>query len=122
MMSYSSLSFIKLGNSKVIGWTNILGILCQLIVLQVLPLIPFVIHTWLQGHKVLFFTKEFNFKLFYIGPSDIVSLNVAKKVGSSAWGMPRGTDAFHASSDASLFSSSLPVLLHEKRKLLRCFY
>ncbi|TKY57228.1 MEI2 2 [Spatholobus suberectus] len=48
------------------------------------------------------------------GPSEIFSLNVAKKVGSSAWGIPGGTDVFHASSDASLFCSSLPVLPHQK--------
>ncbi|XP_027333821.1 protein MEI2-like 2 isoform X1 [Abrus precatorius] len=48
------------------------------------------------------------------GPSEIFSLNVAKKVGSSAWGIPGGTGAFHGSSDASLFCSSLPVLAHEK--------
>ena len=30
------------------------------------------------------------------------------------WGIPRGIDAFHSSSDVSLFSSSLPVLPHEK--------
>ncbi|KAK7276769.1 hypothetical protein RIF29_17915 [Crotalaria pallida] len=47
-------------------------------------------------------------------PSEIFSLNVAKKVGSSIWGIPSRVDAFHTSSDASLFSSSLPVLPHEK--------
>ncbi|OIW04211.1 hypothetical protein TanjilG_00771 [Lupinus angustifolius] len=48
------------------------------------------------------------------GSSEIFSLNVAKKVGSSAWGVPSSADAFHASSDISLFSSSLPVLPHKK--------
>ncbi|XP_019435216.1 PREDICTED: protein MEI2-like 2 [Lupinus angustifolius] len=48
------------------------------------------------------------------GSSEIFSLNIAKKVGSSAWGIPSMADAFHASSDVSLFSSSLPVLPHEK--------
>ncbi|KAL1560553.1 protein MEI2-like 5 [Salvia divinorum] len=32
----------------------------------------------------------------------------------TAWRLPGRTDAYHASSDASLFSSSLPVLLHGK--------
>ncbi|XP_041994320.1 protein MEI2-like 5 [Salvia splendens] len=32
----------------------------------------------------------------------------------NAWRLPGRTDAYHASSDASLFSSSLPVLLHGK--------
>lgn len=50
----------------------------------------------------------------FIGPSRIPPLNVGKKMGSSAWGMPHGVDAYHASNDASLFSSSLPVLPHEK--------
>ncbi|KAK4278967.1 hypothetical protein QN277_016736 [Acacia crassicarpa] len=48
------------------------------------------------------------------GPSGISLLNVAKKVESNAWGIPHGAGAHHASSDASLFSSSLPVLPHEK--------
>ncbi|KAI4306018.1 hypothetical protein L6164_029335 [Bauhinia variegata] len=48
------------------------------------------------------------------GPSEIYSYNIARRVGSNAWGIPRGTDAYHASSDASLFSTSLPVLPHEK--------
>ncbi|GAV65177.1 RRM_1 domain-containing protein/RRM_2 domain-containing protein [Cephalotus follicularis] len=34
-------------------------------------------------------------------------------MGSGAWEIPLGTDAHHASIDASLFSSSLPVLPHE---------
>nr|KYP73356.1 Meiosis protein mei2 [Cajanus cajan] len=38
-------------------------------------------------------------------------------MGSSAWGIPGGTDSFHASSDASLFCSSLPVFPHEKLKI-----
>ncbi|KAE9614827.1 hypothetical protein Lal_00036192 [Lupinus albus] len=47
------------------------------------------------------------------GSSEIFSLNVAKKVASSARGIPSGADAFHVSSDTSLFSSSLPVIPHE---------
>lgn len=38
----------------------------------------------------------------------------SQKVGSKAWGIPPGYDTYHGSSDASLFSSSLPVLPHEK--------
>ncbi|KAI3410295.1 uncharacterized protein J3R85_018848 [Psidium guajava] len=45
------------------------------------------------------------------GPSKVPSANIPRKVGFGAWGMPR--DA-HTSNDASLFSSSLPVLPHEK--------
>ncbi|KAK9284537.1 hypothetical protein L1049_023712 [Liquidambar formosana] len=48
------------------------------------------------------------------GPSKILQVNVPRKVGSAAWGIPHGADSYHASSDASLFSSSLPVLPHEK--------
>lgn len=44
------------------------------------------------------------------------SLNVQKKVGSSAWGIPRATNVFHDSSDVGLFSTSLPVLPHKKCK------
>lgn len=47
------------------------------------------------------------------GPPKIPSGDASRKLGS-AWGIPRGTDAYHTSSDASLFSSSLPVLPHEK--------
>ncbi|KAA8526209.1 hypothetical protein F0562_008052 [Nyssa sinensis] len=49
------------------------------------------------------------------GPSRIPSTYVSRNLESaSGWGIPHGNDAFHASSDASLFSSSLPVLPHEK--------
>lgn len=58
-----------------------------------------------------------SFHAAFVGPSEIPSLHVQKKVGSSARGIPRMTDMFHASSDVSLFSSSLPVLPHEKCKL-----
>ncbi|OMO82834.1 hypothetical protein COLO4_22797 [Corchorus olitorius] len=39
--------------------------------------------------------------------------NESKEV-KSAWGIVPGSDAYNASSDATLFSSSLPVLPHEK--------
>ncbi|ESR50425.1 hypothetical protein CICLE_v10030681mg [Citrus x clementina] len=48
------------------------------------------------------------------GSSNIPSLTIPKKVGSGAWGISFGTEANNASNDASLFSSSLPVLPHEK--------
>lgn len=50
----------------------------------------------------------------FAGPSKNPSVNIPRKVGSGAWGIPRRSDSFHASSDVSLFSSSLPVLPHEK--------
>lgn len=50
----------------------------------------------------------------FVGQFKIPSVNVPGKEGSSVWGIPRGIDAYHSSSDASLFSSSLPVLSHEK--------
>ncbi|XP_061360845.1 protein MEI2-like 2 isoform X2 [Gastrolobium bilobum] len=52
-----------------------------------------------------------------VGLSEISSLNIPKKVGSSAWGIPHATNVFHDSSDVSFFSSSLPVLPHEKLNL-----
>ena len=53
----------------------------------------------------------------FIGPSKIPVVNSSKKVGTGAWGIPLRTDA-------RLFSSSLPVLPHEKRlsKLLLLSY
>ncbi|GLU13921.1 hypothetical protein SLE2022_305260 [Rubroshorea leprosula] len=51
------------------------------------------------------------------GPTKIPWENVPKKVGSHMWGILSGSDAYQASSDASLFSSSLPVLPHEKLNL-----
>ncbi|KAK3002029.1 hypothetical protein RJ639_020913 [Escallonia herrerae] len=51
---------------------------------------------------------------FSSGLSRIASLNISKQVGSGAWGVLSGSDAYRASSDATLFSSSLPVLPHEK--------
>ncbi|XP_008784396.2 protein MEI2-like 2 [Phoenix dactylifera] len=48
------------------------------------------------------------------GPSNIPPVKTMQKVRSSAWGIPSGSNAYHGSSDASLFSSSLPVLPHEK--------
>lgn len=55
-----------------------------------------------------------SYYFFLAGSSKIPSLSIPRKVGTGAWGIPLGKDAYHASSDASLFSSSLPVLPHEK--------
>ncbi|XP_068664968.1 protein MEI2-like 2 isoform X2 [Aristolochia californica] len=43
-----------------------------------------------------------------------ILVKVPQKAVVGAWGFPSGPNAFHGSSDASLFSSSLPVLRHEK--------
>ncbi|PON32083.1 Splicing factor-like protein [Parasponia andersonii] len=48
------------------------------------------------------------------GPSEIPPVNFPRKTGSNLWGILRETDAYHSKNDASLFSSSLPVLPHEK--------
>lgn len=53
-------------------------------------------------------------ELFVIGPTKIPPINIPKEAGSGAWGTLAGSDAYYASSDATLFSSSLPVLPHEK--------
>ncbi|KAI3465909.1 hypothetical protein Pfo_022572 [Paulownia fortunei] len=47
------------------------------------------------------------------GPSKIPFANIPEKE-NSAWRLPNRTGAYHASSDASLFSTSLPVLPHVK--------
>ncbi|KAA8514996.1 hypothetical protein F0562_018217 [Nyssa sinensis] len=52
-----------------------------------------------------------------LGPSKITLVNASKDVGSGAWGILSGTDAYHASSYATVFSSSLPVLSLEKLNL-----
>ncbi|XP_068667494.1 protein MEI2-like 2 [Aristolochia californica] len=45
----------------------------------------------------------------------VISLGkVPQRVEVGRWGFPSEPNAFHGSSDASLFSSSLPVLRHEK--------
>lgn len=58
------------------------------------------------------------------GPSKVPSINVSKEVRCGALGFLSGSDAYHASSDATLFSSSLPVLPHENcmRQLLLMDY
>ncbi|KAG6642244.1 protein MEI2-like 5 [Carya illinoinensis] len=51
------------------------------------------------------------------GTTKIPSISISKEAGSGAWGILSGSDAYYASTDASLFSSSLPVLPHEKLNL-----
>ncbi|GMN54924.1 hypothetical protein TIFTF001_024044 [Ficus carica] len=48
------------------------------------------------------------------GPSEIPSVNFSRKMGNNFWGILRETNSYHAPNDVSLFSSSLPVLPHEK--------
>ncbi|WVZ21633.1 hypothetical protein V8G54_008955 [Vigna mungo] len=52
-----------------------------------------------------------------LGPSKIPSIKIPGKLGNGTWEALSGSDSYHASSDASLFSSSLPVLPHEKLNL-----
>lgn len=42
-------------------------------------------------------------------------INVSKEKGRTPWEIRPGSDSVHVSSDASLFTSSVPVLQHEKR-------
>lgn len=51
------------------------------------------------------------------GPTEIPAANTSKEVGRGAWGILSGSNAYHASSDVTLFSSSLPVLPHAKLNL-----
>lgn len=50
--------------------------------------------------------------LYLVGPTEIPAANTSKEVGRGAWGVLSGSNAYHASSDVTLFSSSLPVLPH----------
>ncbi|KAF3449855.1 hypothetical protein FNV43_RR05934 [Rhamnella rubrinervis] len=50
-------------------------------------------------------------------PTEVPPTNIPKKVGSEAWEIFSRSDAYHASCDATLFSSSLPVLPHTKLNL-----
>lgn len=50
----------------------------------------------------------------FLGPSKIPSINIPGKTGRGALEVLSESDSYHASSDASLFSSSLPVLPHPK--------
>ncbi|KAK1388760.1 RNA recognition motif domain [Heracleum sosnowskyi] len=47
------------------------------------------------------------------GSSIVPSIDVSRKAGN-AWNIPHSTDVHYASTDASLFSSSLPILSHKK--------
>lgn len=44
-------------------------------------------------------------------------INVSKEKGRTPWQIRPGSDSVHVSSDASLFTSSVPVLQHEKLKV-----
>lgn len=44
-------------------------------------------------------------------------INVSKEKGRTPWEIRPGSDSVHVSSDASLFTSSVPVLQHEKLKV-----
>ncbi|KAJ0989222.1 hypothetical protein J5N97_007578 [Dioscorea zingiberensis] len=48
------------------------------------------------------------------GLSDIPTWKIVDKVGTNGWGIPSRRNSYLASSDASLFTSSLPVLPHDK--------
>lgn len=48
------------------------------------------------------------------GSTKLQSTSTVGNVGSNAWGIPSRTGLRHPSTDTSLFSSSLPVLSHEK--------
>ncbi|GER29216.1 RNA-binding protein [Striga asiatica] len=50
---------------------------------------------------------------FIPGPSKVPFMKPPDK-GKTAWGLPRRVDIHHTPSDASLFSTSLPILSHEK--------
>ncbi|CAI0560817.1 unnamed protein product [Linum tenue] len=54
---------------------------------------------------------------FYPGPTMIQPVNISKPVGNGAYGIFSGSDTRNTASDAALFSSSLPVLPHEKLNL-----
>lgn len=57
--------------------------------------------------------------LFMAGPPKMTSMNYSKAVGSGAKDMLTRSDNYNdASSDTALFSSSLPVLPHEKCMLI----
>jgi len=88
-----------------------MGILHQLMLPQVLL---FVSNTYNSSTVIICLFKLVC--VVSVGSSETSLLNARKKVASSAWGIPRATDVFHDSSDISLFSSSLPVLPHEKCK------
>lgn len=60
-----------------------------------------------------------SYELLLIGLTKIPPINVPKEAGNGAWGVISGSDSYHASTDASLFSSSLPVLPHEKCRCWR---
>ncbi|KAG8637397.1 hypothetical protein MANES_15G117100v8 [Manihot esculenta] len=54
---------------------------------------------------------------FSPAPANNPPVNLCKEVGSRALGILSGSDSYNSPSDATLFSSSLPVLPHEKLNL-----
>lgn len=50
-------------------------------------------------------------------PLKMPMINVSKEKGRTPWQIRPGSDSVHVSSDASLFTSSVPVLQHEKLKV-----
>ncbi|KAM1571540.1 hypothetical protein ACFX13_037294 [Malus domestica] len=48
------------------------------------------------------------------GSTEVPMVGIPKEVGRGGWGILSGSGAYNASSDATLFSSSLPVLPHPK--------
>ncbi|XP_021904838.1 protein MEI2-like 5 isoform X2 [Carica papaya] len=48
------------------------------------------------------------------GLTDILPVNILKETGNDACGISSGLGTYHASNDATFFSSSLPILPHEK--------
>ncbi|KAK2642720.1 hypothetical protein Ddye_024483 [Dipteronia dyeriana] len=77
---------------------------------------------------IFLFPLNLLFSLFLAGEGDamkqsldnssgpkVPSVSIFKEVSNAAWG--KAGSFYHASSDASLFSSSLPVLTHEKLNL-----
>ncbi|KAI5331460.1 PREDICTED: MEI2 [Prunus dulcis] len=59
--------------------------------------------------------QSFNFSSS--GPTEIPMVGIPKEVGRGGRGILSGSGVHHASSDATLFSSSLPVLPHPKLNL-----
>lgn len=70
-------------------------------------------------HKVGFLILAVLLTLYGIDPTKLLMTNEEFKKVGNALGILSGSDAYHASADATFFSSSLPVLPHEKCKCKR---
>lgn len=75
-----------------------------------------IVSMFLQMLQNLYFICPDQFIGLFLGPLKSPLANISGKE-RNAWRIPLGTGAYQASSDASLFSSSLPVLPHTKRTL-----